>query len=133
MDMRTFGKIGEEFPILGFGGQRIVDEHNCTEDEAIQIVNTALDRGIKYFDTAWIYSQGQAETRLGKVVKDRRSEMWLATKTWDTTRDGAREQLETSFDRLQTDRSFADPRCLNHEPSRRYAPLINTHPICLSI
>jgi hypothetical protein len=103
METRPFGKTGEEFPILSFGGQRIVDDHHCTEEEAIEIVNTAIDRGIRYFDTAWIYSQGQAETRLGKVVKHRRSEMWIATKTWDTNRDGARRQLETSLSRLQTD------------------------------
>ena len=103
METRPFGKTGESFPILSFGGQRIVDEHNCTEEEAIEIVNTAIDRGIRYFDTAWMYSQGQAETRLGKVVKDRRDEMWIATKTWDTTKDGARKQLETSLERLQTD------------------------------
>ena len=103
METRPFGKTGESFPILSFGGQRIVDEHDCTEDEAIEIVNTAIDRGIRYFDTAWAYSKGQAETRLGKVVKHRRDEMWIATKTTDTTRDGARRQLETSLTRLQTD------------------------------
>ena len=100
---RPFGQTGYSFPILSFGGQRIVDEHNCTEDEAIEIVNTAIDRGIKYFDTAWIYSEGQAETRMGKVVKHRRDEMWIATKTWDTSRDGARRQLEQSLARLHTD------------------------------
>jgi aryl-alcohol dehydrogenase-like predicted oxidoreductase len=103
MQTRPFGQTGESFPILSFGGQRIVDEHNCTEKEAIEIVNTAIDRGIRYFDTAWFYSNGQAETRMGKVVKHRRSEMWIATKTWDTSRDGARRQLETSLSRLQTD------------------------------
>ncbi len=103
METRPFGKTGQSFPILSFGGQRIVDEHQCTEEEAIQIVNEAIDRGIRYFDTAWIYSQGQAETRLGKVVKHRREEMWIATKTWDTSRDGALRQLETSLKRLQTD------------------------------
>ena len=103
MQTRPFGKTGESVPILSFGGERIVDEHNCTEEEAIAILNTAIDRGIRYFDTAWIYSEGQAETRLGKVVKHRRSEMWIATKTSDTTRDGARRQLEGSLIRLQTD------------------------------
>lgn len=103
METRSFGTTGEDFPILSFGGQRIVDEHDCTEEEAIEIVNTAIDRGIRYFDTAWIYSNGQAETRLGKVVKHRRDEMWIATKTWDTTYDGARRQLEESLKRLQTD------------------------------
>jgi len=103
MEVRPFGRTGNSFPILSFGGQRIVDEHNCSEDEAIAIVNTALDRGIQYFDTAWIYSDGQAETRLGKVAKHRREEMWIATKVWDTSRDGARKQLETSLERLQCD------------------------------
>lgn len=100
---RPFGKMGVSFPILSFGGQRIVDGHGCTEDEAVRIVNTAIDRGIRYFDTAWAYSAGQAEERLGKVVKHRRSEMWIATKTTDRTRDGALRQLETSLGRLQTD------------------------------
>ncbi len=103
METRPFGNLGESFPILSFGGQRIVDEHDCTEEEAIEIVNTAIDRGIRYYDTAWMYSNGQAEARLGKVAKHRRSEMWIATKTWDTTQDGARRQLETSLTRLQTD------------------------------
>jgi len=103
METRPFGKIGKEIPILSFGGENIVDEFNCTEEEAIEIINTAIDRGIKYFDTAWVYSNGQAETRLGKVVKHRRSEMWIATKTRDTTFDGALKQLETSLTRLQTD------------------------------
>jgi aryl-alcohol dehydrogenase-like predicted oxidoreductase len=103
METRPFGKTGESFPILSFGGQRIVDGHGCSEEEAIEIVNTAIDRGIRYFDTAYVYSHGQAETRLGKVVKHRRSEMWIATKVFDPTRDGARRQLEESLTRLQTD------------------------------
>jgi hypothetical protein len=103
MELRPFGKTGHQFPILSFGGQRIVDEHQCSEAEAIEIVNTAIDRGIRYFDTAWMYSEGQAETRLGQVVKHRRQEMWLATKTWDPGYEGSLRQLETSLKRLQTD------------------------------
>ena len=103
MQTRQFGKTGESFPILSFGGQRIVDGHGCTEEEAVRIVNTAIDRGIRYFDAAWVYSAGQAEQRLGKVAKHRRKEMWIATKTTDRTRDGALRQLETSLERLQTD------------------------------
>jgi aryl-alcohol dehydrogenase-like predicted oxidoreductase len=103
MQTRPFGKTGESFPILSFGGQRIVDGRGCSEEEAIEIVNTAIDRGIRYFDTAWVYSNGQAETRLGKVAKHRRSEMWIATKVFDPSRDGARRQLEESLTRLQTD------------------------------
>ncbi|MBI5879928.1 MAG: aldo/keto reductase [Chloroflexi bacterium] len=103
METRPFGKTGQSFPILSFGGQRIVDAHKCTEEQAVQIVNTAIDRGIRYCDTAYVYSDGQAETRLGLVAKHRRKEMWIATKTYDTTADGSRRQLETSLKRLQTD------------------------------
>jgi len=103
METRPFGRTGERFPILSFGAQRIVDEHDCSEEQAIAILNRAIDRGIRYFDTAWIYSWGQSEQRVGKVAKHRRQEMWLATKAWERTRDGARRQLEESLTRLQTD------------------------------
>lgn len=103
MERRPFGNTGETFPILGFGAQRIVDEHACSEDEALRMVNYALDHGIRYFDTAWIYSFGQSEERLGKVARDRRKDMWIATKVWSRERDEARRQLEESLKRLQTD------------------------------
>jgi len=103
MKTRPFGKTGESFPILSFGAQRVVDDEGCNEDQALEILNTALDRGIRYFDTAWAYSAGQSEERVGMMAKHRRSEMWIATKTTDNTRDGARRQLEESLTRLQTD------------------------------
>ncbi len=103
METRPLGKTGETMPILSFGAQRIVDEEGCSQEQALEILNTALDRGLCYFDTAWIYSQGQSEERVGMVAKHRRGEMWIATKTWDTSRDGARRQLEQSLARLQTD------------------------------
>jgi len=103
METRPLGKTGMSVPILSFGSQRIVDEEGCSQDQAVEILNTALERGIRYFDTAWIYSHGQSEERVGLVAAHRRRDMWIATKTWDTTRDGARRQLEQSLKRLQTD------------------------------
>jgi hypothetical protein len=103
MEMRQFGKTGERFSILSFGAQRIVDGHQCSEAEAIRMVNYALDHGIRYFDTAWVYSEGQSEVRVGKVAKHRRHEMWIATKTRGRTRAEALIQLEESLTRLQTD------------------------------
>jgi predicted aldo/keto reductase-like oxidoreductase len=102
MEMRSFGKTGEHFSILSFGAQRIVDGHGCTEEEAVRMVNHALDHGIRYFDTAWVYSEGQSEERVGKVAKRRRKEMWIATKTRGRTREEAMRQLEESLKRLQT-------------------------------
>ncbi|MCS7462684.1 aldo/keto reductase [Paenibacillus doosanensis] len=103
MEIRPFGATGRSFPLLSFGAQRIVDEHHCTEEEAIRIVNRAVDEGITYFDTAPSYSNGQSEERLGKALRSRRHEVWIATKTHDRTRDGSRRLLEASLNRLQTD------------------------------
>lgn len=103
METRPLGKTGESFPILSLGCQRIVDEEGCNEEQAIAILTTALERGIRYFDTAWVYSQGQSEERVGMVAKERRDEMWIATKTTATSSDEARRQLEESLTRLQTD------------------------------
>jgi aryl-alcohol dehydrogenase-like predicted oxidoreductase len=103
VETRPFGQTGASLPILSFGAQRVVDEEGCSQDQALEILNTALDRGIRYFDTAWAYSRGQSEERVGMVAKHRRDEMWIATKTVHTQRDGARSQLEESLKRLQTD------------------------------
>jgi len=103
VEERPFGKTGERFSILSFGAQRIVDGHGCSEEQAIRMINHAIDRGIRYFDTAWIYSSGQSEERVGKVARHRRGEMWIATKVWSRTGEEARSQLEESLRRLQTD------------------------------
>jgi aryl-alcohol dehydrogenase-like predicted oxidoreductase len=103
MEERPFGKTGAKFPILSFGAQRIVDGHGCSESQAVKMMNQALDRGIRYFDTAWIYSGGQSEERVGKVARHRRKEMWIATKTISRTVKDSRLQLEESLRRLQTD------------------------------
>ncbi len=103
MEQRPYGKTGQKFGILSFGAQRVVDGHGCSEKDAIRILNYALDNGIRYFDTAWIYSEGQSEERVGMVARTRRKEMWIATKTWARDRAGARKQLEESLRRLRTD------------------------------
>jgi aryl-alcohol dehydrogenase-like predicted oxidoreductase len=103
MEERTFGRTGEKFSILSFGGQRIVDGHGCTEEEAIKMLNYAIDHGIRYYDTAWLYSAGQSEERIGKVARLRRREMWIATKARARDKNGAQKQLEDSLRRLQTD------------------------------
>lgn len=104
MESRPFGRTGESVPVLGLGCQRIVDTNGCGEDEAQAILHRALDGGMRYFDTAWVYALGQSEKRLGKVAEKRRGEMWIATKTLERTCDGALRQLEESLERLRTDR-----------------------------
>jgi aryl-alcohol dehydrogenase-like predicted oxidoreductase len=90
-------------PVLGLGCQRIVDTANCSEREAGRILERAFERGVRYFDTAWVYGLGQSEERVGHLARERRAAMWIATKSTDRTRDGALRQLEESLTRLQTD------------------------------
>ncbi|MEW9669688.1 aldo/keto reductase [Ammoniphilus sp. 3BR4] len=105
MKKQKFGSTGYEVSLLSFGSQRIVDEHQCSEEAALEIVNKAIDCGITYFDTAPSYSKGQSEERLGKALalRQRRKDVWIATKTHDRTRDGSLRLLEESLKRLQTD------------------------------
>jgi len=103
MEKRPFGKTGVELPILSLGCQRLVDEEGCNQDQAVAILERALKRGVWYFDTAPAYSEGESERRVGLVAVRRRTDMWIATKVNETTRDGAHRQLEASLDRLQTD------------------------------
>ncbi|MEK8129251.1 aldo/keto reductase [Paenibacillus filicis] len=103
MEMRAFGQTGASFPLLSFGSQRMVDEHGCSEAEAVRIVHRALEAGITYFDTAPSYSDGQAEERLGLALEGKRDQAWIASKTHDRTRDGSWRLLESTLKRLRTD------------------------------
>jgi len=100
MEERPYGNTGEEFPILSFGAMHL---GGIPEADAVKLVNYAIVKGIRYFDTAFWYGDGQSEERLGKAFGQRRKDMWIATKTMDRTRRGARKQLETSLKRLRTD------------------------------
>lgn len=97
---RTLGGTGEEVSVFGLGGG-VKQFRDDRRDEAVVLLNRALDLGINYFDTAASY--GPSEEYFGVVVPKRRKEMFLATKTTRRTRDGAWRDLERSLKRLGTD------------------------------
>lgn len=102
---RRLGKIGYEATIfsLGAGGNTpIMDLEQ--RDTGVAIVNRALDLGVNYIDTAASYGGGESELIVGEVMKDRRDEVFLATKTRQRTAEGLMEnEFERSCERLQTD------------------------------
>ncbi len=102
MPTRNLGKTGYQVGILSLGGQATI-ERQGTEKESAAIVDRAIDLGINYIDTAAAYGGGISETHIGQVMKNRRSEVWLASKTHDRTYDGSMRLLETSLKQLQTD------------------------------
>jgi predicted aldo/keto reductase-like oxidoreductase len=100
---RTFGCTGVDVAIIGIGGYHLGLVK--TQAEANRIVHEAIDRGVNFFDNAWDYHDGDAETRMGKALKGRRDEVLLMTKVCTHGRDGktAMRQLHQSLRRLQTD------------------------------
>jgi aryl-alcohol dehydrogenase-like predicted oxidoreductase len=50
------------------------------EQDAISIVHRALELGVNVIDTAEIYGQGRSEKIVGQAIRDRRDEVFLATK-----------------------------------------------------
>lgn len=98
---RTLGKTGISVSMLGLGGGCLVSLKD-KEDEAIDLIRTAISLGINYIDTAVEY--GPSEERIGQALEDvDRSRLVLATKTQDRTRDGSMRLLEASLKKLRTD------------------------------
>lgn len=105
LPMRVLGKTGISLPILGFGtapaGRRLAQR------EAIRLFESALNAGVKYFDTAPEFAgYGKAQEQLGHLLKMRRPEVFLVTKCYDPTYDGTLKLLERNLKELQTD--YAD-------------------------
>lgn len=113
MPVRPLGKTGHMVCIYSLGGQATIETPG-KEDLSVQIINRAIDLGINYVDTAAGYgratatipkaeARGHSERNIGQVMKTRRSEVFLASKTDDRTYDGSMRLLEKSLKNLQTD------------------------------
>ena len=102
MPTNSFGKTGFKVGILSLGAQATIEKEN-TEEESEKIINRAIDLGVNYIDTAASYGEGRSQLNVGRVMKTRRSEVWLSTKTHDRTYDGSMKLLEESLKSLQTD------------------------------
>ena len=104
MPTRNLGKTGYKVGIFSLGGQAAIEKpHN--EEVAVPIIEKALDLGVNYIDTSSIYGGPErwSEQYVGKVMKHRRGDAFLATKTKERTRDGSMRMIETSLKLLQTD------------------------------
>jgi len=102
MPTHAFGKTGFKVGILSLGGQATL-ERAGTEDQSVEMINRAIDLGVNYIDTAASYGRGVSQKHIGKVLKHRRKEVWISTKTHDRSYDGSMRLLEESLNSLQTD------------------------------
>jgi len=100
----SLGKTGVEVPRFGFGcGSRWMAVES--DEKALEILEYALQQGLYYWDTAASYGNDviSSEERIGKILKDYRDRVFLVTKTGERDGDKAKESIETSLSRLQTD------------------------------
>jgi uncharacterized protein len=102
MPTRPLGRTGHQVGLFSLGGQATLEQPG-REQEALAIIHRALDLGVNYIDTAPAYGRGVSLRYIGEVMKTRRAEVYLATKTHLRTRDESMRLLEMNLELLQTD------------------------------
>src|ERR1700680_4090568 len=103
MPTRILGKTGERVSALGLGGSHI-GKSDLTKREAVEIIRSALDRGLNFMDNSWDYNEGESEIRLGKALKNGyRKKAFVMTKIDGRTKKEASRQINQSLKRLGVD------------------------------
>ncbi|MDR1797650.1 MAG: aldo/keto reductase [Clostridiales Family XIII bacterium] len=111
MKYRHFASAGLDISLLGFGAMRLPtiggDHAHIDEGEAIRMIRAAIDGGVNYVDTAYVYHGGMSEGVVGKALKDGyREKAYVATKLpyWAMQGPGEMEPaLDLSLKRLDID------------------------------
>ena len=102
---RRLGRTELDVPILSLGGSHLTQAPS--EQAARTLIETALEEGIRFFDTAESYGDGRSERWLGAALRGARDSVLLMSKTFAfpaRTAESARRHLEGTLERLQTDR-----------------------------
>lgn len=101
LPLRALGRTGEQVTMLGLGGWHI---GRMSEADARRTIETALEGGVRFFDSAESYQNGRSESYLGRfLVPKYRDVSFLMTKTTAPDAGTARRHLEESLRRLNTD------------------------------
>lgn len=111
MQYRKFGKLDWNASVLGFGCMRFPtigdDSGKIDEEKTNEMIWKAIEGGVNYFDTAYVYHKEQSEVVLGKALANgNREKVRIATKLpvrlVEKTEDFNR-MLDEELKRLQTD------------------------------
>ena len=95
---RILGKTGWKISVVGFGAIKLP---LLTQKECDVLLHSALDGGINFVDTADCY--GDSEEKIGRALRQRRKEFYLATKIDERDARGVLSKLERCLQRLKTD------------------------------
>ena len=114
MEYRRLGSAGLQVSALSYGAW-VTFGTQIGEDAAYELMKTAYDAGVNFFDNAEAYAGGEAETIMGKVIQRagwKRSDLVLSTKIfWGGSGPNDRglsrkhivEGVDAALQRLQTD------------------------------
>lgn len=82
MKYRNLGKTGLNISEISLGTWQVGGKWGLPFDQnnADQILNAAIDQGVNFIDTADVYSNGLSEQAVGRVVRSRSEEVYIATK-----------------------------------------------------
>jgi aryl-alcohol dehydrogenase-like predicted oxidoreductase len=98
---RKLGRTNEYVTMLGCGGYHI---GWTTERDAQEVIEAALEGGVRFFDTAESYGEGMSETRYGKYLTPKyRDLIFLMSKSTGPDAKTVKEHLEATLKRLKTD------------------------------
>lgn len=112
MQQRRLGSSGFQVSEIGLGCWQLGNDFGPVEDnQALETLDTALERGIRFFDTADVYGDGLSEARIGKWLQGVSDKPVVATKVGrgsglypdGYTRDKVRQSLQDSARRLGVD------------------------------
>jgi aryl-alcohol dehydrogenase-like predicted oxidoreductase len=111
IEQAEFGRTGHQSTRVIFGGASLAEVPQRVADETLDVL---LSHGVNHVDVAASY--GEAEVRIRPWLQRDPGRFFLATKTDERTKEGAREQLRRSLDRMGVDHvdlwqlhSLADP------------------------
>src|SRR5664279_5353969 len=72
MDTRTLGRTGRSVSAIGLGTWQLgADWGDVSEADARGVLDTAVDGGVTFFDTADVYGDGRSESLIGRYLADR--------------------------------------------------------------
>jgi uncharacterized protein len=112
MQYRKFGKLDWKCSALGFGAMRLptMDTNSANIDEAlaVRMMRYAIDHGVNYLDSAYMYHNGMSEKIIAKALQEGyRQKVKVATKlpvSMVTSVAQADKILHEQLEKLQTPR-----------------------------
>ena len=70
MRYRRFGRLGWEVSEIGYGMWGMGSWTGSDDDQSLRALQTSIDLGCNFFDTAWAYGEGRSERLLGRIVRE---------------------------------------------------------------